>query len=153
MKSTIEPFKLYHLSEQNHDGEIFEPRPMDRDRVMEGENWKLPRICVAKTIGGALSAISDCMQQPIGMKFWVHVPTNLEALFKLRKVHKPTLKQVPDSFVTGEYWLKAPAKMECIGQIIIDDIDDSADDIYYMIDDTRERLDIYKWSWTIQHVK
>ena len=53
------PFNLYHLSEENHDGQFFESRSMDKMRVMEGENWKTPRICVFNFIYFAVSVLVD----------------------------------------------------------------------------------------------
>ena len=139
-------FPLYHLSEENHDGKVFEPRPMDKWRVMETENWKTPRICVASSIDGAVSALVDSMSCFTGVKLWVHVPSNLDELFKANKVYKPSLRQVPDAEVTGEYWLKAPAQMTTIGQIEIVDIDVSTD-LEYMWCGMLTHMDRFKWKW------
>ena len=108
------PFTLYHLSKTNLDGvEVF-PRPLDKERVMEGEAWRPKRICVSSSIDGALASLDA----PYNENYFVHIPENLESLFAKKKVYKPSLKQVPDSELTGEYWLKAPCKMVCIGEII-----------------------------------
>lgn len=107
------PFKLYHLSKTNLDGvEVF-PRPLDKERVMEGEAWRPKRICVSSSIDGALASLDA----PYNENYFVHIPENLESLFAKKKVYKPSLKQVPDSELTGEYWLKASCKMVCIGEI------------------------------------
>lgn len=142
------PFNLYHLSEENHDGQLFEPRPMDKMRVMEGENWKTPRICVSNSIDGAVSALVDSMSYSTGLKLWVHVPQNLLELFASNKVYKPSLRQVPDSETTGEHWLKAPALMKAIGQIEVIGVDCSAN-LYYMWKGDKTRMDRFNWKWTV----
>lgn len=140
------PFQLYHLSEENLDGKTFEPRPMSKNRVMEGENWKTPRICVSDSIDGAVSALVDSMSNFTGLKLYVHVPTNLEELFKKNKVYKPSLKQVPDSETTGEHWLKASATFKLLGQIEIIDIDYSSK-LTYLWDGEETDMDRFKWKW------
>ena len=143
------PFNLYHLSEENHDGQLFEPRSMDKMRVMEGENWKTPRICVSSSIDGAVSALVDSMSCSTGLRLWVHVPQNLLELFASNKVYKPSLRQVPDSETTGEHWLKAPALMKAIGQIEVTGVDSSAN-LYYMWDGKKTRMDRFNWKWTVR---
>lgn len=140
------PFKLYHLSSENLDGKLLEPRPMDPERVMEGEDWKLPRICVSNSIGGSVSALVDCVANPFGMKFWVHVPVGLEALFKANQVYRPSTKQVPDAETTGEHWLKAPVKLKAIGQVEVVDIDHGYEATYMHLNEvcTMHR---YKLKW------
>ncbi len=145
------PFKLFHLSEENLDGKTLEPRQLDKMRVMEGEDWKVPRICVSTSIDGAVSSLVDSMSCPRGLKFLVHVPLDLDSLFKANKVHRPSLKQVPDAEVTGEHWLKAPATFKTIGQIEIDGIDDSCD-IWYQWKWREEKIDRFKWHWTVMRV-
>ena len=138
--------KLFHVSTLCHDGEMFLPRPMDKDSVMEGENWKAKRICVSDSIDGAVSAIVDSISNFTGLKLYVHEPENLESLVKKHKVYKPNVKQVPDCEVTGEHWLKAPAKMKCIGQIEILGIDlDSK--LEYMWYGSKTSMDRFKWRW------
>ena len=82
------PFALYHLSERCLDGETFSPRPLDKDRAMEGENWRTKRICVSTSIDGALSSLVDCMCEWHGIEFYVHVPSNLDKLFKNGNVYQ-----------------------------------------------------------------
>ena len=145
------PFELYHLSEVNCDGVTFDPRPMDKERVMDGENWRIPRICVSTSIDGALSALLDCVTMPYGKRLWVHVPIDIDSLFNSRNVYKPTLKQVPDADVTGEHWLTAPVKMKTIGQVEVIDIDEDASLHYNWLGEDTE-IDRFKWRWTIRHI-
>ena len=144
------PFQLYHLSEKNLDGKTLYPRPMDRDRVMEGENWKSPRICVSDSIDGAVSALADSMSNFTGLRFYVHVPIDLEELFKKNKVYKPSIKQVPDAETTGEHWLKTSVTFKQIGQIEIIGIDEDSR-LTYLWDGEETVMDRFKWKWISRH--
>lgn len=140
-------FPLYHLSEECHDGKVFIPRSMDKDRVMEGENWRTKRICVSKSIDGAISALVDSISMPTGMKFYVHVIDNAIDLFRRDKIYKPTIKQVPDCQVTDEYWLKDKAFLKCIGMIEIGSIKDNP--LFYIWDGEMTRMDRFEWRWIV----
>ena len=132
------PFVLYHLSEKDLNGQTLHPRKMEKDRVMEGEDWRSKRICVSTSIDGALSSLASCMTCPFGEKFYVHTLTNLDELFMHDKVYKPSKKQVPDAEATGEHWLKAPATLECIGKVEIIDIKPNS---------PSNMTDAFIWKW------
>lgn len=132
------PFMLYHLSSLDLNGQTLQPRKMDRDRVMEGEDWWSKRICVSTSIDGALSSLASCMACPFGKKFYVHTLTNLDELFMCDKVYKPLANQVPDAEATGEHWLKAPALMKCIGKVEIVDLKASS---------SSQMIDEFEWKW------
>ena len=151
LKKSTKPFSLYHLSEHNLDGQILEPRPMDKNRVMEGEDWKKPRICVSTSIDGAVSALADSLSDPFGLKLYVHVPENLEELFANRQIYKPSTKQVPDAEVTGEHWLTGSARFKCLGQIELIDFDDE-NELTYIWNNEKMHLDRFVWKWTIQRM-
>lgn len=140
---------LYHLSEQNHNNELFVPRPMPKWRAMEGENWRTKRICVSTTIDGALTALLSSDSQPFGKHLFVHIPENLEMLKSKNKIYMPSAKQVPDVDATGECWLKAPAKMICIGELEVLDIDENVE-LAYNKDALTCMLDRFKWKWIWQ---
>lgn len=140
------PFPLYHLSETCYDGQTFVPRSLDPERAMEGENWRAKRICVSRSIDGAVSSLVDSMSMSCGLVLYVHTIDNLEELFKKDKVYKPSLKQVPDCDATEEYWLKGKAKLRCIGQIQVGYVrkDGSVKYLWYGIPTTMHRFD---WRW------
>lgn len=144
------PFQLYHLSEKNYDSLTFSPRPMDRDRVMEGENWKAKRICVSKSIDGAVSALCDSMSLPCGIHLYVHIPVNLSDLFKRDKIYKPSTKQVPDVETTDEFWLKDDATWKCIGKIEVGNVRDDVD-LSYEWDGQTTKMDRFEWKWIEQY--
>ena len=143
------PFQLYHLSDHNMDRQILTPRPMDPDCVMEGEDWKTPRICVAPSIDGCVSAIVDSILDPYGMKFWVHVPINLIDLFNNHDVYCPSVRQVPDAEATGEHWLKAPTRFKTIGQIEVLDVDENVQ-MNFKWGDEISTMYRYNWRWIIR---
>lgn len=137
----------YHLSESSHDGEVFAPRPMEKWRVMEHENWWTKRICVSDSIDGAVSAIMTDDPTPFGKHLFVHVPENLDELIVKKKIKKPTLAQVPDAEATGEFWLKAPAKMKCVGEIeILNITDESIEFDHHGSSGFVDRF-IWRWLW------
>ena len=139
------PFPLYHLSESSHDGETFVPRPMDKERVMEGENWRAKRICVSSSIDGALSALVDSISMPVGMILHVHEILNLDDLFRRGKVYRPSILQVPDCETTNEYWLRDKAVLKCIGAIEVGHIKDKP--LFYMWQGEKTRMDRFHWKW------
>ena len=146
-----EQFPLYHLSEKNYDGQTFSPRSMDKDRVMEGENWKTKRICVSKSIDGAISALCDSMSMPYGLQLYVHIPINLDDLFLRNKVYQPSTKQVPDAVVTDEFWLKDDTIWKCIGKIEVGHVRDDID-LTYELDGDILSMDRFEWKWISQNV-
>lgn len=73
------------------------------------EDSKTPRVCVSDSIDGAIAALGyDCS----GNNYVVYTPVNPKI-----KTYKPTKKQVPDAYLTGEVWIKKPVEMNPIGYI------------------------------------
>lgn len=111
--------KLYHLSEKNHNGEIYLPRvPKTTGR---DENKSIRRICFAKTISGAWRALpiggsSNLTGREHYINLWVHVPENK---IKPTKIHEVTTDEVYDADITDEVWVTTPVKMKCIGRVRI----------------------------------
>ena len=112
MRKQKKKVRLYHLSEENHDGEIFKPRvPESISDDPEYEDQKTKRVCFASSMAGAFRAISiGCVE-----RFYVHVPVNIETIIKKGKLFKPSEYEVYDVYETGEYWVKCQVKLKCIG--------------------------------------
>lgn len=110
------PKRLIHLSEENHDGEWFKPRIPETivDFGPDKEDDTVRRVCFSSSITGAFYAINFHGKW---QKLYVHVPENLEAIVKRRKLCKPTEDQVFDVNYCDEYWVKCKVKMKCIGYI------------------------------------
>lgn len=112
------PKRLFHLSEENHDGEYFKPR-IPESIIDFGENKeddKVRRVCFASSISGAYFAINFNGGYE---KLYVHVPENIEDIVRRRKLCKPSTEQVYDVDYCGEYWVKCKVKLKCIGYIKI----------------------------------
>lgn len=112
------PKRLFHLSEENHDGEYFKPR-IPESIIDFGENKeddKVRRVCFSNSISGAFFAINFRGGYE---KLYVHVPENIEDIVRRRKLCKPSKEQVYDVDYCGEYWVKCKVKLKCIGYIWI----------------------------------
>ena len=105
--------KLYHLSIDNHDGEIFFPRIPSS---YEEENQTIPRVCVSTSIIGCLRAIDPGRWNPY-IEYYVHVPENIDELYNTLSVKSPNMKDVPDVDITKEKWIVKPTRFYCIGLI------------------------------------
>lgn len=101
---------LYHLSEENHNGEIFKPR-VPYSIAFDDEDRTHFRICFSPTIAGAFRAIEDRPNNYL--ELYVHVPWKNGTV----KYYKPTKKEVYDVDATHEVWVKHQVKMRCIGKI------------------------------------
>ena len=107
---------MYHLSTDNHHGELFEPR-IPTSRLLQ-EDSTTPRVCFADTIDGALRAMP---RQQIGtdcIMLFVHVPAYIPSK---EYIIFPMKEQVPDVTTTGELWSVKPVRMELIGTIVVRD--------------------------------
>lgn len=138
--------ELYHLSDKNHDNETFIPRQLPKWRAMEGENWRAKRICVSTSIDGALTALLSSDSEPFGKHLFVHVPEDIALLESKNKIFTPSKDKLPDVEVTGERWLKCPAKMKCIGEIEVLDLDANAS-LVYEFKGHQMMMDRFIWKW------
>lgn len=112
--------KFFHLSETNHNGEIFRPRVpnsvMTDEQCRPIEDTRTKRICFSKTITGAFYSINfNGGYQTL----YVHVPENIDEIVSKGKVVIPTEKQVYDGDYCDEVWVRCPVKMKCIGKVSI----------------------------------
>ena len=112
--------KLFHLSEENHDGEIFKPRVphslMTDEYCKVIEDNKTKRVCFSRTMTGAYYSI--CFNGGY-QTLYVHVPDNIEELVSRKKIKIPTSKQVYDADYCDEVWVRGPVRMKCIGKVCI----------------------------------
>ena len=106
---------LYHISVENHDGELFVPR-VPYGAKEWGEDYITKRICVSTSIVGCIRAVDPCMWCP-RVDWYVHIPYNTEELYERGSVVVPSEKEVGDVMITREKWITEPVKMKCIGII------------------------------------
>ena len=112
MRRIKKPLRLYHLSEENHDGKVFSPRIPLSALDLADEDQKTKRVCFSSSMSGACRAIDGGLYQ---YEYYVHVPVGLDEIVKNGKLYKPTEKEVSDCLDTGEYWILSKVKLKCIG--------------------------------------
>lgn len=106
------PSNMYHLSTENHDGDVFEPRYYDNDNVKAGTERRVKRICFSDSINGCIYSIFPSGAYDVDL--YVHVPGS-----EVTKVYETTPDDIYDSNITHELWVKEPVTMKCIGKIHI----------------------------------
>lgn len=111
--------RLYHLSEENHNGEVFKPKVPDsyyQDCYGNPlEDVQTRRVCFSKSITGAL--LSTTSESGYYTRY-LHVPAEPEKLDP-KRIHEVTEEEVPDGPYCEEVWVKQNVKMKCIGKIYI----------------------------------
>ena len=130
--------KMYFLSADNMNGKTLTPRVPSNYFTKNGyEDGKTARVCFAPSIEKALMALSIKCE---GREFYVHVPEDGQDL----DIYKPSTKEVPDSKITGEIWVKNKVKIKCIGKIT--NIKDKGEDgIKFRYGD--KKAELYKWDY------
>ena len=106
------PANMYHLSTENHNGDVFEPRYYDNDNVKAGTERRVKRICFSDSINGCIYSIFPSGAYDVDL--YVHVPGS-----EVTKVYETTPDDIYDSNITHELWVKEPVTMKCIGKIHI----------------------------------
>lgn len=133
--------RLYHLSAKNLHGITLEPRiPVNFFTRNGFEDSKTPRVCFTPTIDQCLLAMSQNLE---GQYLYVHVPEDSPV------VYKPSIKQVPDSKVTGELWVKKPVKIKCIGKILVKG-DAMKEGLPFTYGDQVAELYEWDWKWVVK---
>lgn len=128
---------LYFISEKNMDGEVLQPRIPDNFFTKNGyEDKTTKRVCFSSSIDGCLMGLSmNCKNKT----FFVHTPEDDNIDFIT-----PTIKQVPDSKITGEKWVTKPVKIKCVSKIQVSD-DDGKPGKEFKYGDNKAEL--YGWKW------
>lgn len=128
---------LFHLSFNNLDNTKLQPKIPSNFLTLNGyENNTEKRVCFSPSIKKCLRAMS---QNLTGKELYVHVPISNKL-----DVYTPTIKEVPDSKITGEVWIKTPVKIKCIGKIKVDKASDN-DGIEYKYGNNTAML--YDWDY------
>ena len=138
-ESKIKSKKLYFLSNTNMDQTILQPRIPNNYLVKNGyEDDKTKRICFAPSIDKCLMGLSRNLK---GERLCVHVAVDYDNL----KMKKPTVKEVPDSKITGEIWILEPVELEYIGDIEVIK-DKGLEGHKFKYGDNKE-AELYDWEW------
>lgn len=132
---------LYHISERNLDGSTLKPQIPNNYMTKNGyEDGKTPRVCFTQSIDQSLMAMSQNLK---GKEYYIHIPN------KKYSTYKPSVKEVPDSKLTGEVWIKENVDIICIGKITVED---SYEKGYpYTYGDNTAELYKWKWKWVEQY--
>ena len=136
------PKHIYHLSDVNHDGEIFEPRYYKGDNYKSGNERGVKRVCFSDHINGALLSIVP--QGATDGEMFVHIPDSDV------KVYSTDTNDIYDSNATHELWVKEPVKMKCIGKIKIIGMDTSKSRTTVNVKNkhyNKVKLFDFKWKW------
>lgn len=111
MFTNIQERRLYHVSKRNRGPEItFIPRiPLE---AMSGEDEKIKRVCLSKTIEGALIALGNQFPYDDFICYVYELSNN-------PKIYKPSKTEVPDVEETGELWALEPAKLKRLYKVMV----------------------------------
>ena len=101
-------FHLYHISNRQNIKTINPSIPNNFMTKNNYEENKIKRVCFAPSIEQCLMGLSRNCE---GEEFYVYIP------IKDYKTYSPNIKDVPDSGITEEIWIKEPVDVICIGKI------------------------------------
>ena len=133
--------KYYFLSENDMNEKVLQPRIPNNYMTKNGyEDNKTKRVCFAPSINQCLMGLSMNLKDK---EFYVHIPDPEIDIKKL--LYKPSIKEVPDSKITGEVWIKVPIKIICTGKILVTG-DAGEPGIPYTYGNGLT-AELYKWNW------
>ena len=126
---------LYCVSE-NPNLKILNPRIPDNYMTKNGyEDSKTKRVCFAPTIDQCLMGLSQNLK---GKELYVYIPDGDYNLYS------PTVKEVPDSDITNEIWIKEPVKVKLVSKIKVIK-DKGLDGKKYKYGN--HEAELYEWDW------
>ena len=129
--------RYYRLTFKNMDGETVQPSVPKNYFTKNGyEDGVTKRVCFAPDIGKCLMAMSMKLTD---MEFFVMIPDGKY------EIYKPSVKEVPDSKITGEVWIKEPVKLKCIGKIKC--TGDAGKDGHEFTYGDGKKAELYDWNW------
>ena len=130
--------ELYFISPNNMDGKTLSPRVPNTFLIKNGyEDGETPRVCFAKSIDGALMALSQNLK---GKELYVHQPVDPD----FNSIVEPSIEQVPDVELTTEVWYTDDIEVKMVGKILVEK-DDGLPGHKYTYGDNEAEL--YGWNW------
>ena len=128
---------LFHLSAVELKNTRMTPRVPDNFLVKHGyEDSKTKRISFVPSIDSALMAMSSNLKDKV---LYVYAAPSTT------KFTEPSVKQVPDSKVTGERWVLDQVKVFLIGKIKVSTAKDEAFSYQY----GNNTAELYAWNWDV----
>ena len=138
-ESRIDTYRYYHLSEI-FGLNMLEPSISDNFMTKNGyEENKTPRVCFAPSIDQCLMAMSANIKDK---GYYVYIPYNID----VNKLRKPTVKDVPDSTITGEVWSLEPIKVKCVGKIKVLNAKDISHSYTY---GNNKNAELWEWEYKL----
>ena len=126
---------IYCISE-NPNLKTLNPRVPDNYMTKNGyEDSKTKRVCFAPTIDQCLMGLSQNLE---GKEFYVYIPDGKYDLYY------PTTKEVPDSEITNEIWIKEPVNVKLVSKIKVIK-DKGLDGKKYKYGN--HEAELYEWDW------
>ena len=131
-------FHLYHISNRQNIKTINPSIPNNFMTKNNYEENKTKRVCFAPSIDQCLMGLSRNCE---GEEFYVYTP------IKDYKTYSPNIKDVPDSGITGEIWIKEPVDVICIGKIKVLDTNRSPGKSYTYGNEKTAELYAFDYKW------
>ena len=129
---------LYHVSENNLDGQILNPKIPSNYMTKNGyEDNSTPRVCFSTSINGCLAGLSSNIE---GKEFYIMVPDDISKY----EVLSPGVDEVPDVQITKEKWICEPVTLKCIGKISVADAMDTPQKYKY----SNNIAYLYYWNYS-----
>ena len=131
-------FHLYHISNRQNIKTINPSIPNNFMTKNNYEENKTKRVCFAPSIDQCLMGLSRNCE---GEEFYVYIPV------KHYKTYSPNIKDVPDSGITGEIWIKEPVDVICLGKIKVLDTNKSPGKLYTYGNGKTAELYAFDYKW------
>jgi len=131
-------FHLYHISNRQNIKTINPSIPNNFMTKNNYEENKTKRVCFAPSIEQCLMGLSRNCE---GEEFYVYIP------IKDYKTYSPNIKDVPDSGITGEIWIKEPVDVICIGKIKVLDTNKTPGKSYTYGNGKTAELYAFDYKW------
>ena len=131
-------FHLYHISNRQNIKTINPSIPNNFMTKNNYEENKTKRVCFAPSIEQCLMGLSRNCE---GEEFYVYTP------IKDYKTYSPNIKDVPDSGITGEIWIKEPVDVICIGKIKVLDTNKTPGKLYTYGNGQTAELYAFDYKW------
>ena len=131
-------FHLYHISNRQNIKTINPSIPNNFMTKNNYEENKTKRVCFAPSIEQCLMGLSRNCE---GEEFYVYIPV------KHYKTYSPNIKDVPDSGITGEIWIKEPVDVICLGKIKVLDTNKSPGKLYTYGNGKTAELYAFDYKW------
>ena len=131
-------FHLYHISNRQNIKTINPSIPNNFMTKNNYEENKTKRVCFAPSIEQCLMGLSRNCE---GEEFYVYIP------IKDYKTYSPNIKDVPDSGITGEIWIKEPVDVICIGKIKVLDTNKTPGKLYTYGNGQTAELYAFDYKW------